>query len=82
MELEVTADSRAEPGAENPAPPDSLALQIVRAGELVYGSGEISPNRGWFSPTYGHKYPALSLGVTLRGMAPLALTSRWRLPQG
>jgi hypothetical protein len=82
VELEVTADSTTESGAEPPAPPDSLAVQIVRAGELIYGNGEISPNQGWFSPTYGYKYPALSLGVTLRGPAPLTLTSRWRLPQG
>ena len=44
-----------------------MAIQIARAGELIYGSGKISPTWGWFSPTYGYKYPALSFGVTLHG---------------
>jgi hypothetical protein len=86
VELEVSAASggeiASECGTNQPATLDSLAIQIVRAGELIYGRGEISPTWGWFSPTYGYKNPALSLGVTLRGPGPLAFTSRWRFPQG
>jgi Heparinase II/III-like protein/Heparinase II/III N-terminus len=82
VELEVTADFGADPRTGPPASLDSLAIQIVRAGELIYGCGEISPTWGWFSPTYGYKYPALSLGITLRGPSPLVFTSRWRIPQG
>jgi hypothetical protein len=77
VELEVNA----EPGGERPAELNTPAIQIVRRGELVYGFGEISPTWGWFSPTYGYKHPALSLGITLRGPAPLEFTSRWRIPQ-
>lgn len=86
VELEVKAEissvfaTKAEEG--QPAEPEDLTIQIVRAGELIYGRGEISPTWGWFSPTYGYKYPAISLGATLRGQAPLAFTSRWRIPQG
>lgn len=76
--LEVTAKA----GAGQPAESDTPTIQIVRGGELVYGYGVISPTWGWFSPTYGYKYPALSLGVTLRGWAPLEFTSRWQIPQG
>jgi hypothetical protein len=79
VELEVTAEFKAASG--QPAAPDSLAVQLVRAGALLFGSGEISPTWGWSSPTYGYKYPALSLGVSLKGSAPLTLTSRWRIPQ-
>jgi hypothetical protein len=94
VELEILAEGESDSGSEsgterdiehspkNLASPGSLEMQIVRAGEIVYGSGEISPNRGWFSPTYGYKYAALSLGVTLSGPGPLTLTSRWQFPQG
>jgi hypothetical protein len=78
VELEVEAKDR----KGQPAESDTPTIQIVRGGELVYGRGEISPTWGWFSPTYGYKYPALSLGVTLRGQAPLEFISRWRIPQG
>jgi hypothetical protein len=85
VELELTAasgdENAAGSGVEQAATPDSLAIQIARAGKLIYGSGEVSPTWGWFSPTYGYKNPALSLGVTLRGQGPLTFTSLWRLPQ-
>jgi hypothetical protein len=85
VDLEVTAEIGSDFGTEaragQPAEPDTMSLQIVRAGELIYGRGEISPTWGWFSPTYGYKYPALSLSATLRGQAPLGFTSRWRIPQ-
>ena len=38
-------------------------LSIARAGKILYGSTEISPTRGWYSPTYGVKIPALSLAL-------------------
>jgi hypothetical protein len=85
VELEITAEIRGESTAgsrpEPAAATDPPQVQLVRAGELIYGSGEISPTWGWFSPTYGYKYPALSLGVRLLGPAPLAFTSHWRFPQ-
>ena len=45
---------------------DSPRVMLVRAGETVYGSGDTDPVRGWASPTYGVKVPALSLAVEIR----------------
>jgi hypothetical protein len=56
------------------------AIQLVRAGELIAGSGAVSPNLGWYSPTYGVKVPALSYSLTLQSSLPCLLTSEWRLP--
>lgn len=56
--------------------------QIVRAGRVLYGKGEVSPSDGWFSPTYSVKEPALSVAVTTSGQLPLTIRSRWQLPGG
>ena len=55
-------------------------LQLVRAGELMHGSGDISPTWGWYSPTYGTKVPTLSLGVFVRGALPLSVITKWAFP--
>jgi hypothetical protein len=57
-----------------------LVPQLVRGGELVFGQGPASPTWGWFSPTYGHKNPALSFAVLGQGSVPLRLTTRWEFP--
>lgn len=36
------------------------SYQLIRAGEKLFGEGEIHPLLGWFSPTYGSKIPCLS----------------------
>lgn len=61
------------------AHPRSL-LSIVRAGEMVYGSGVASPVRGWVSPTYGLKVPALSLALEVRAANEVQFTSEFILP--
>ena len=38
-------------------------FSLVRAGELIKGNGDTFPTRGWYSPTYGVKIPALSLAL-------------------
>jgi hypothetical protein len=40
-------------------------ITLVRAGETVYGPAPVTPDptRGWCSPTYGVKIPALSLAI-------------------
>ena len=53
---------------------------LVRAGELLLGSGEVHPTWGWTSPTYGDKIPALALLVHFQGSLPLQITSEWILP--
>ena len=58
-----------------------LNLQLVRAGELLYGDVEVYPTWGWVSPTYGVKTAALSFAVTTVASLPITLTSEWNFPQ-
>jgi hypothetical protein len=58
------------------------SVQVVRAGKLLAGDGEISPTWGWVSPTYGVKSPALSFSVTAAAKFPITLSSEWRFPNG
>ena len=55
------------------------ALQLVCAGEPVFGGGDSRPHWGWYSATYGEKFPALSVRFSLRGRMPLYFRSEWRL---
>ena len=70
-----------QPTTESPQPA-ALSVQLVRAGQLLHGNGEISPTWGWASPTYGIKKPALSFAVTVSGNLPITLTSEWRFADG
>jgi hypothetical protein len=54
------------------------AVRLIRSGELIYGSGEVSPVFGWVSPTYGKKVPALSLDVDFRSSI---ITSEFIFPK-
>lgn len=60
----------------------SAQLQIVRAGELVFGSGSVDPTWGWTSPTYSVKEPALSVRWSVTARSPVQLVSQWVLPAG
>jgi len=53
---------------------------IVRAGEKLYGSGELHPTWGWVSPAYGRKTPALSCSVRTITSGPIKLVSMWQFP--
>jgi hypothetical protein len=53
------------------------SVQLVRAGELLAGTGPVSPVSGWYSPAYGSKQPALSLSVALESHLPLAFETEW-----
>jgi hypothetical protein len=44
-------------------------VQIIRAGEMIYGGGPILPVLGWYSPTYASREPALSLRVIMTAAA-------------
>jgi len=56
------------------------AISLVRAGETVYGSETASPIRGWASPTYGVKVPALSLAVTTKSANEVQFISEFIFP--
>lgn len=55
-------------------------ISLVRAGETVHGPGDASPVRGWVSPTYGLKVPALSLALEVRASNDVKFTSEFILP--
>ncbi len=67
-----------EPGQEGTG---HSRLQLARAGQLVYGAGEVKPTWGWSSPTYGDKIPALSIRLTVSGPLPIHLITRWIFPE-
>ncbi|HWQ84244.1 MAG TPA: heparinase II/III-family protein, partial [Anaerolineales bacterium] len=69
MNIETTAGEELEPG--------QVSMQLARAGQLVFGDGQVEPTSGWRSHTYGYKEPALSFRYGLRGQLPLRLTTRW-----
>jgi hypothetical protein len=56
-------------------------IQLVRAGELLRGTGDVAPSWGWYSPTYGRKEPALSFSVTVKSGLPIGFVTDWVLPQ-
>jgi hypothetical protein len=72
ISLNIEADK-----SDNPKIP---ALLLARAGETLAGEGKAAPHWGWYSPTYAHKLPALSLSLTSLGTAPYKFVSRWLLP--
>jgi hypothetical protein len=59
---------------------------LVRAGELisqtsdVLKTSEVSPTRGWVSPTYAHKIPALSLSVEVQSAESVKFSSEFTFP--
>jgi hypothetical protein len=55
------------------------AIQLIRAGEILYGSGNIPAILGWYSPTYGVKQPALSLRVILDAPPPINFSTHFYL---
>jgi hypothetical protein len=59
---------------------DGSAVTIVRAGETVYGSGPDEPVRGWNSPTYAQKVPALSLAMEIKSPNDVQFISEFTFP--
>ena len=56
------------------------AISLFRAGELLSGSADPDPVRGWVSPTYGEKVPALSLAVSVKSTNEVQFTSEFTFP--
>lgn len=53
-------------------------INLVRAGETIFGNIQAEPHWGWFSPTYTVKEPALQLIAIRSGALPIELTSSWQ----
>lgn len=66
----------AEPPASGPA-----RVTLVRAGRLVHGAGGAEPIRGWGSPTYGVKVPALSLVLEVTSSQSMVLNTEFHFPR-
>jgi hypothetical protein len=59
---------------------ERICYQLVRSGQILFGEGDIKSVRGWYSPTYGYKIPALSYGVVVPFKTPIKITTRWVFP--
>lgn len=55
-------------------------VSLLRAGELIFGAGLISPIFGWYSPTYNIKKPALSLAVEVKSALDVNILSEFIFP--
>ena len=56
-------------------------FSLARAGKLLYGDTKIPPTRGWYSPTYGVKIPALSLALEVSLSNEVKFISKFEFPQ-
>jgi hypothetical protein len=52
----------------------------MRARELLYGSADPDPTRGWTSPTYGVKIPAFSLALVVQGQTEIHFSTEFKFP--
>ena len=60
--------------------PDELLVSLARGGELLAGEGDVPPQRGWVSPTYSEKHPALSMAALTRA-AEANFTTIFKFPE-
>jgi hypothetical protein len=76
IELRVVLANSNLPGWKR----SQLQARLVRAGENLVGERTAQPYWGWYSPTYAHKQPALSLAFVWNSPAPTSVTSEWSFP--
>jgi hypothetical protein len=55
-------------------------FSLARAGQLLHGTVEVTPTRGWYSPTYGVKIPALSLALEVTAKSEVEFITEIQLP--
>ncbi len=67
-----------QPPSSNPL----FLVSLVRAGELIHGTGQALPFEGWASPTYGVKVPALSLTVEVTSSKSFSFNTEFLFPKG
>lgn len=54
-----------------------VCFSLARAGELLAGAGDVEAWRGWASPSYGVKVPALSLAVIVETNRPVVFLTEF-----
>jgi hypothetical protein len=64
----------------NHSPLISHNLSLFRGGESILGSSSSDPTRGWTSPTYGVKIPALSLALVVQGQVEIHFSTEFKFP--
>ncbi len=57
--------------------PLATDFSIVKAGNPLYGNTSPNPARGWYSPTYGVKIPALSLALEVTAKSEVQFTTEF-----
>ncbi len=57
----------------------SSHFTLARAGQLLHGNTDVPPTRGWYSPTYGVKIPALSLALEITAQNAVQFTTEFNL---
>ena len=62
-------------------PDCKLTTSLVRAGKSLIGDQESASTRGWYSPTYGLKHPALSFSVTAEVTLPTTFSTVFQVPE-
>lgn len=58
-----------------------VTFSLARAGELLAGAGAPGATRGWVSPNYGVKLPALSLAVDIKSENEVKFISEFVFPK-
>ncbi len=58
----------------------SSTFSLARAGKLLHGNTDIPPTRGWYSPTYGVKIPALSLALEVTASDAVQFITEFQFP--
>jgi hypothetical protein len=54
-----------------------VRVSVVRAGEVVYGTGQALPFEGWISRNYGAKTPALSVAMEASAFKSFSMLSEF-----
>jgi hypothetical protein len=70
-----------EPATQVKKDSNPIEIRIYRAGEAIYGTDNGDEIKGWISPTYGYKVPALSLEVQIDSRLPIRFSTEWQLPK-
>jgi len=56
-------------------------LSLCRAGVILAGSDDADPRRGWVSPSYGVKFPALSLALEAKSEDEVKFSTEFTFPK-
>jgi len=78
VQIDVEAGCGSTPGEGEPL---HLTCQLIRAGEILAGGGLPDYIRGWYSPTYGQKQPALTWCAVVQSPLPFWISTLWLLPE-